>query len=128
MSQNSARQFRIEHSTAYRYSEPVMLSHQQLHLTPRLLDYQTIQAHEAVIKPAPTQQRKIIDAFGNPVTEIAIEAAHTSLDIIAQSTVTVTERRSIDPEKTRPGYGENCLWIITEADRTRTTVLLPAEY
>lgn len=100
MSQNSARQFRIEHSTAYRYSEPVMLSHQQLHLTPRLLDYQTIQAHEAVIKPAPTQQRKIIDAFGNPVTEIAIEAAHTSLDIIAQSTVTVTERRSIDPQKT----------------------------
>lgn len=77
-----------------------MLSHQQLHLTPRVLDYQTIQAHEVVIKPVPTQQRKIIDAFGNPVTEIAIEAAHTSLDIIAQSTVTVTERRSIDPEKT----------------------------
>ena len=100
MSQNGSRQFRIEHSTAYRYSEPVMLSHQQLHLTPRLLDYQTTQAHEAVIKPAPTQQRHIIDAFGNPVTEIAIEAAHTSLDIIAQSTVTVIERRLIDAEKT----------------------------
>ncbi len=100
MSQCGARQFRVEHFTAYQYSEPVMLSHQQLHLTPRVLDYQTIQAHEVVIKPVPTQQRKIIDAFGNPVTEIAIEAAHTSLDIIAQSTVTVTERRSIDPEKT----------------------------
>ena len=69
MSQNGTQQFRIEHSTAYRYSEPVMLSHQQLHLTPRRLDYQTTQAHEAVIKPAPTQQRDIIDAFGNPVTE-----------------------------------------------------------
>ena len=104
MSQNGSRQFRIEHSTAYRYSEPVMLSHQQLHLTPRLLDYQTTQAHEAVIKPAPTQQRDIIDAFGNPVTEIAIEAAHTSLDIIAQSTVTVIERRLIDAgENTRLG-------------------------
>ena len=66
-----------------------MLSHQQLHLTPRTLDYQPIQAHEVVIKPAPTQQRNIIDAFGNPVTEIAIEAAHTSLDIIAESTVAV---------------------------------------
>ncbi len=81
-----------------------MLSHQQLHLTPRRLDYQTTQAHEAVIKPAPTQQRDIIDAFGNPVTEIAIEAAHTSLDIIAQSTVTVIERRLIDAgENTRLG-------------------------
>ena len=100
MNQNGARQFRVEHYTAYRYSEPVMLSHQQLHLTPRTLDYQPIQAHEVVIKPAPTQQRKLIDAFGNPVTEIAIEAAHTTLDIIARTAVTVTERRVIDPAET----------------------------
>ena len=100
MNQNGARQFRVEHYTAYRYSEPAMLSHQQLHLTPRVLDYQPIQAHEVVIKPAPTQQRKIIDAFGNPVTEIAIEAAHTSLDIIARTTLAVTERREIDPAQT----------------------------
>ncbi|HSQ12809.1 MAG TPA: transglutaminase N-terminal domain-containing protein, partial [Candidatus Deferrimicrobium sp.] len=100
MSQNSARRYRVEHHTAYRYSEPVMLSHQQLHLTPRPLNYQPIQAHEVVIKPAPTQQRKIIDAFGNPVIEIAIEAAHASLDVIAHSTVTVTERPMIDPEET----------------------------
>ena len=100
MSQNGARHYRVEHYTAYRYSEPVMLSHQQLHLTPRALDYQSIQEHEVVIKPAPTQQRKRTDAFGNPVTEIAIEAAHTALDIIAKSTVAVMERRVSDPAKT----------------------------
>lgn len=100
MSQNRVRPYRVEHSTAYRYSEPAMLSHQQLHLTPRLLDYQQIQAHEVVIRPAPTQQRKIIDAFGNPVIEIAIEAAHTALDIIARTTVTVAERRVMDPAAT----------------------------
>ena len=100
MSQNGARHYRVEHDTAYRYSEPVMLSHQQLHLTPRLLDYQAIGAHEVIIKPAPTQQRNIIDAFGNPLTEIAIESAHTSLDIIAKSTVAVTQRPVLDPEKT----------------------------
>jgi transglutaminase-like putative cysteine protease len=100
MSRNGARHFRVEHYTAYRYSEPVMLSHQQLHLTPRALDYQLIEGHEVVIKPAPTQQRKIIDAFANPVTEIAIEAAHTTLDIIAKSTVAVMERRVINPENT----------------------------
>jgi transglutaminase-like putative cysteine protease len=100
MSQNNARHYQVEHHTAYRYSEPVMLSHQQLHLAPRPLDYQTIREHEVVIKPAPTQQRNMTDAFGNPVTEIAIEAAHTTLDIIAKITVAVAERRMIDAAQT----------------------------
>jgi transglutaminase-like putative cysteine protease len=100
MSQNGARHYRIQHHTAYHYSEPVMLSHQQLHLTPRILAYQPIQAHKVVIKPVPTQQRKLIDVFGNPVVEIAIEAAHSSLDIIAQSTVSVMQRTMINAAKT----------------------------
>ena len=33
-------------------------------------------------------------------------------------------------DKTKPckGYGKNCLWIITEADRSVTTILLPDDY
>lgn len=34
----------------------------------------------------------------------------------------------IDPEKPCAGFGENCLWIITEADRSVTTILLPEDY
>jgi hypothetical protein len=34
----------------------------------------------------------------------------------------------IDPGKPSKGYGENCIWIITEADRSATTFLLPSEY
>jgi hypothetical protein len=34
----------------------------------------------------------------------------------------------IDPAKPSKGFGENCLWIITEADRSATTFLLPSEY
>jgi len=34
----------------------------------------------------------------------------------------------IDPEKPCKGFGENTLWIITEADRSVTTFLLPEEY
>jgi hypothetical protein len=34
----------------------------------------------------------------------------------------------IDPEQPCKGYGDNCLWIITEWDRSVTTFLLPAEY
>jgi hypothetical protein len=34
----------------------------------------------------------------------------------------------IDPKKPSLGYGDNTLWIITEADRSVTTLLLPDEY
>ena len=34
----------------------------------------------------------------------------------------------IDPAKPCKGYGDNCIWIITEADRSATTILLPEEY
>jgi hypothetical protein len=34
----------------------------------------------------------------------------------------------IDPGKPCKGFGENTLWIITEADRSATTFLLPSEY
>ena len=100
MSQDGARRYRVEHYTAYRYSEPVMLSHQQLHLTPRPLEYQQIHAHEVVIRPKPTLRREFMDAFGNPVTEIAIEAAHSTLDIVARATVEVTQRPMIESQRT----------------------------
>ncbi len=100
MSETGAPHYRVEHYTAYRYSEPVMLSHQQLHLTPRPLDYQPIEAHEVLIQPVPAQQRALIDAFGNPLTEIAIETAHTALDIVARTIVTVAPRCAPDPAQT----------------------------
>jgi hypothetical protein len=34
----------------------------------------------------------------------------------------------IDPQQPCAGYGDNTLWIITEADRSVTTALLPHEY
>ncbi len=34
----------------------------------------------------------------------------------------------IDPEEPCKGFGDNTLWIITEADRSATTFLLPEEY
>ena len=34
----------------------------------------------------------------------------------------------IDPARPCEGFGENTLWIITEADRSVTTFLLPEEY
>ena len=99
MKASNLPQYLVEHHTAYRYSEPVTLSHQLLHLTPRPLSYQHSRAHEVTITPAPTYSRERIDPFGNPVTEIAIESAHSTLEIVARSTVVVSRREAPDPHK-----------------------------
>src|SRR5512141_2623502 len=91
MTPNSEQLYQIEHFTAYHYSEPVMLSHQQLHLTPRPLEHQQVIKHAVAITPTPTLRREFIDAFGNPLTEVAIESAHTALNIAACTTVKLVE-------------------------------------
>jgi transglutaminase-like putative cysteine protease len=100
MSADSVRCYRLEHRTTYRYSEPVTLSHQQLHLTPRHLAYQRSRTHEVTITPAPTYRRERTDAFGNPVTEIAIESAHSRLEIVGRSNVEVGPREVPEADKT----------------------------
>ncbi len=102
MSARGARRYRVEHYTAYRYSEAVTLSHQQFHLSPRRLDGQRCLAHEVAIEPAPIYRRDGLDAFGNPMTEIAIESAHSALEIIARSTIEVRARGLPEPEVTPP--------------------------
>jgi len=102
MSKNCAFHYRVEHQTSYRYSEPVMLSHQQLHLTPRPLAHQHSRSHEIAIVPPPTLRRELNDAFGNPMTEIAIESAHTTLEITARTEVEATAPASLKPAQTLP--------------------------
>ena len=40
----------------------------------------------------------------------------------------VLSAHPIDFDKPCNGHGPNCLWIITEHDRSATTILLPEEY
>ena len=100
MSANTKRRYRVEHHTAYEYSEPVMLSQQQLHLTPRPLDYQRSHAHELTISPEPTHRSESTDAFGNPVIDIALESAHSTLDVVARSIIEVSGREVPAPDTT----------------------------
>jgi transglutaminase-like putative cysteine protease len=102
MSLNGTHRYRIEHHTAYRYSEPVMLSHQQLHLTARSVDFQAVHEHAIIISPKPTLRREFIDAFGNPMTEIALESAHRALDIAAHTKLTVNPPAMVDGDDTPP--------------------------
>lgn len=83
----SIARYHVVHETTYRYESPVSLSHQHLHLhlSPRDCPWQSCTAHRLDIAPQPTLQRTRFDSFGNPVTELAIEAAHSELFVRAES-------------------------------------------
>ena len=84
--------YNVLHETLYSYESPVVLSQQLLHLTPRLLDFQTLIQHRIAIEPTPAETRARDDYFGNPVTQILLAAPHGRLSVSAQSQVEVTPR------------------------------------
>jgi hypothetical protein len=49
-------------------------------------------------------------------------------DEAVQTGLRILSAYPIDPGRPCAGYGENCLWVITEADRSVTTILLPDDY
>jgi hypothetical protein len=55
------------------------------------------------------------------------EDAATNAEAV-QAGLRILSAYPIDPARPCAGYGENCLWVITEADRSATTILLPDEY
>ena len=55
------------------------------------------------------------------------EDAATNAEAV-QAGLRILSAYPIDPDKPCAGYGDNCLWVITEADRSATTLLLPDEY
>lgn len=103
---SSSALYRITHETRYDYESPVSLSRQLLHLAPRDLSsdcpWQICREHSLLIKPEPALQFSRIDAFGNPLTQIAIEAAHHNLMVCAESLVEVFPR--IPDEANSPSW------------------------
>ena len=88
--------YHVVHETRYDYESHVSLSRQLLHLAPRDAAsdcaWQTCDEHRLIITPVPTLQFARIDAFGNPITQIAIEAPHSSLVVRAESLIEVRPR------------------------------------
>ena len=84
--------YNVLHETLYSYESPVVLSQQLLHLTPRVLDFQTLVQHRIAIEPTPAETHTRDDYFGNPVTQILLAAPHGRLSVSAESQVDVTPR------------------------------------
>ncbi len=86
----------ILHETHYQYASPVLVSHQLLHLTPRVLARQSFGAHRIDIDPVPSEYDVGTDYFGNPVTRALFAQPHTALSVRASSQATLAPRAA-DP-------------------------------
>ena len=82
----------VTHETRYRYSSPVVLSQQLLHLTPRLIEAQTCDKHHISVEPAPAELTERDDYFGNRTTQLLVAAPHEELLVRAESDVDVKPR------------------------------------
>jgi transglutaminase-like putative cysteine protease len=82
----------IIHETQYRYSAPVVLSQQLLHLTPRTLPWQTCEQHRIHVEPVAGEFAERDDYYGNRTAHLLIAAPHESLLVRAESEVTVNPR------------------------------------
>lgn len=84
--------YSIAHETIYDYAEPVSLSQQLLHLTPRAIERQTMIEHQLEITPTPAHRVDRHDNFGNPVTALEFDRPHRRLRISAHTLIEVAPR------------------------------------
>ena len=89
--------YAVTHETVYGYESPVVVSQQLLHLTPRVLEFQSLDNHVLSIQPEPAESTARSDYFGNPVTQIRLAAPHSSLVVRAESRVAVLARAAPSP-------------------------------
>jgi transglutaminase-like putative cysteine protease len=84
--------YSITHDTVYDYADPVSLSQQLLHLTPRAIERQSVIEHRLSITPVPAHRFDRHDNFGNPVSTLEFDRPHRQLKITAQSEIEVAPR------------------------------------
>ena len=94
--------YHVLHETRYEYGSAISLSQQQLHLSPRVLDWQQVEEQRIDIDPQPTWRRDGQDAFGNPVTWIAFHAPHDELHIRSAMTIAIAPHLPVHLEESLP--------------------------
>jgi transglutaminase-like putative cysteine protease len=88
----SGLKYSIAHETVYDYADPVSLSQQLLHLTPRQVERQTLIEHRLDISPNPAHRFDRHDNLGNPVSMLEFDRPHRQLRISAHTIIEVAPR------------------------------------
>jgi transglutaminase-like putative cysteine protease len=98
----------VRHRTSYRYRSAVAYSRLLAHLVPRTTARQRSLAVELAISPEPSGRFERADYFGNTTSCFVIDEPHETLEIVAESRV------SVEPV---PAYGplESLAWEAVRA-------------
>ena len=86
----------VSHKTVYQYATPVVQSQHIVHMSPRVVERQTVKGHTLLVEPAPTIRTEREDYYGNRVVLFDIEQSHDELTIHAKSTIDVTPGEAVD--------------------------------
>ncbi len=112
--------YRVVHSTEYSYPQPVLLAHNETHLTPRSAGRQRVQYHQIEVDPSPNVVTEREDFFGNSVMYFSLEAPHSYLR------VTATTELEIDRGAGQLNLQSSAPWEETAArvrqERTKATL------
>jgi len=82
----------VIHETQYRYSNPVALSQQLLHLTPRTLPWQTCHSYRVAVDPVAGEFSEREDYYGNRTAHLLLATPHEALTVHAESEVSTQPR------------------------------------
>ncbi len=94
--------YRIRHETHYDYQQPVLLSQQVLHMSPRELPWQRIHAARIDIMPSPDFSQLRSDNFGNPCQSIELNQPHQNLSLVSELDISVLPRPMIATSVSTP--------------------------
>ena len=94
--------YRVRHVTRYDYQRPVDLGAHLAHLRPRALPFQRVLRADVQAAPPVSWRREGRDHFGNEVTWLFLDTAHTTFEVIADAVVDVRFPVPPDPAATPP--------------------------
>jgi transglutaminase-like putative cysteine protease len=101
--------YHIRHVTAYRYADPVAVSHQVIVQIPRSTPRQRVIESALDLVPLPATRMARHDWFGNEVTVVTVQEPHRDLTITATSTVEVDDPLAQVPSPAWEGVAERLL-------------------
>ncbi|MCA9098717.1 MAG: transglutaminase family protein [Planctomycetaceae bacterium] len=93
--------YRVLHQTMYTNTTPVSVGYNEVWLTPRGTDRQSVLTHRIDIEPEPSNRGEITDYFGNTVTQILFNQGYSTLSISSVNEIEVAPS-TVSPAKTIP--------------------------
>lgn len=94
--------YRVRHVTHYKYTKPVDLAANLLHLRPASSDTQFVESETLEVKPVAGRLVDRYDHFGNRVTWLFVNRPHLEFEVVSEAVVAVRSKTPPAAEDTPP--------------------------